>query len=849
MSLEVWAGAPYRGSTTQAEVTFPVKSISLTESWGAQPGVAMIEYAPEQATNETVALTGIAVGAAVTVTAPGHVFQGVCIEDVLKQGSSGRTRLLRVHDLRELLKWDMVYGAFNMPEDTMVDIGGGVLRRRRRYWHILPANATAHLKTWTDAPYSALFILGALLSAPTVPGPWYPARYNNNLLTPPVFGLDFMGGRRLDEALTQVSERLGLVFKWHGVRNLGGTTYWDLYWHRKGTGPAPLPLLANGQIDWSGVEACDDCEEGWNLTERPTWVRVWGSRNRYQLANVTLVPDWNAAWHAFYDADLLIDYVFHHCTDESGTIFANRVDAGDPDQIIARQMATARAHEITVRELAAVAGSALMDYRRFNGQWRADMPAMLYISTILFRAFKLPSTITVNGATVNTAAGLEIEDRLLAQVTHDPSTGVMTPDASAPVSGGIYAIAQGYQLGRDFFERVHPARFDVATWTGRQALWQKVPCRLDDAGDGTRLILFDQPLVQSTNLVTNVNGWTVFNAAATFSVPAVRATVVVQAERFFLDAGDLEVGVDNGPMYTANEPDLYEEFLYDLLSPAGETNPTVLPMANGQTATQAAAALATALLDGQHIMQRGSYRRYLADGDAGTALTGMIDRVELRCSPEGVYETVYLTAEQGRRVFLPERDYDRVQRDRSLFPGQDELRAKARQLALSAIGLKQTPGFLQELYRAFYGLGSPRALARVTMASGTGTLRAGTPLWRAPSVNTDGRLSNVQAALPTAVADADRVFAGATVREGENAAAPVAAATEGTVLLRVQGPVAVGDVVGRAPISPGANQDFLTADSEYPVGQVRQAIGDSSVQLVEVSIGVASSGLQRIVWQ
>lgn len=136
-----------------------------------------------------------------------------------------------------------------------------------------------------------------------------------------------------------------------------------------------------------------------------------------------------------------------------------------------------------------------------------------------------------------------------------------------------------------------------------------------------------------------------------------------------------------------------------------------------------------------------------------------------------------------------------------------------------------------------------------------GTLNAGTPLWQKPpewSV-THGRLINTLPAHPLGLTADHTVFAGVTVRDGEDETHPLKVATDGPCLVRVKGPVAVGESVGRANPADSGAKDYLaaTAVAGGPAcGTARQAVATGSTKLIQVMLGGggSSDGSSVPVW-
>lgn len=704
-------GATIRTGGIQDPAEFQLSGMTLTHAWGAQPATATCTYVRETVASESIRSKGILTGAAMTIIGPGHTFDGVCVSDVANDSSGGKERVLTFHDLREFLKWDYVFCALNMVETLMVAPSPGAAPRRvRRYWHILPVNFASQIRTYTVAPLSAAECCNLLFGAGTVMSPWS-AQYHPDMGLYPHLNFDALSGKRLDTALTEIGERLGLVFTCDGI--VGST--WRLRWGRMGqllSGDSFLEIDGtDGSLVWP-INA-DDCRDGLGLTDAPNRVRVLGDRNVWQLLDVEVEPDWVSAWEVFFDPSTFIEHVFANCSDQNGQPYRTMTFPNDPDQVIARQLAMARAYDITVAEFAGLFGSQYLDTRRFAGRLRADMPCVLYIGMILFHCYRLPAVIQVGPIQVP-ATSLNPIESMLCQVTHDPVTGLMTASLTEQAEGNGYGIAQGYNLGGDIFEKLNPNQFDLASWITNQELWQHVTFQLDDAGDGTRNIVLDQPMVKSQNLLMEVNGHPVPNRAGTIDVARVRVALTVEADKFIYDAWEGNPNYANR-VTVINENGLHEEYIFKVGSPVSATNPVRTTYADGLTAEQKAWQFARCVLGMPWYARGGGYQRRLRDGDVGTTINGWIDRVTLQCSDRGVDETVDFTLTRGKNFFEPERDYERRQALYALFPGQKEAKHTARLARQVAAALRSTPAYLEATYKAYHGFAGGRwlTLARV----------------------------------------------------------------------------------------------------------------------------------------
>lgn len=810
----------YRGGTPGPVRLFYAQSTALTKSWGSEPASAEIIY-----------IGGVPVtrGQWLDITIGNYIFYGNCISDKEVFSSSGSRRVLNFVDNREFLDWDNVYAAFNIIDESSVNG-----RRVRRYKHLLPANYNAWLWTWTDEPYSAAVVLNFIFNAATVEDPWTRVYHADQAY--PVYDLDWTRGVRLRVALQEISDQHGLVFTNQGAR-------FRLEWVRKGEGLVP---------DFPATS--DDREIGVAISGNPTRVRVIGSRNQYQVHGITMQKDWVAAWEAYYDqllfeqavwasAKLARATVIGSTTYPVGTRLNAVTSVDDPDQVVTRQLAKALALEITVAEFAALlesntpgTGTPFLDYRKFQGVSRVDMPAILYINNILFRAFRFPSGFTVrnwSGYSVPIAS-LDVAQKMIAKVSHDPVTGAMTWDVDENPDGNGYAIVKGYQVGRDLFETIRPERFDMTQWMEAQDIWQRIPFQVDESGESEPFILFEEPVIKSDELVEVVDSFPVFKANPAFTTPEVKLAICFQAEPFSYVKG---TGTRDD---FVNVNGIYGEFV-------GQTGvvPAEVTYLDGLTASQKADRVATIRLGLQYEVHRGSFKNFYTPVNGVWPnpyfLTGVIDRINVEANPGGVTETVMLTNEAGRANYIPERELDRRTRERDLLPGQAELRQQARYHRLIAAAVNRDASARKLLTDAFKGnIGNPAPSVALVIKppQADATLPAGTPLTRTPG--------DKVVRPPAETTDVDIEIVGITTREGEELVEDESLQVPGLlpigeILARVQGPCSRGNLVGLV-----AGEDYLSATDYHTFAGVAMAgIEDAEVKLIRVQFGSADFSVKR----
>jgi len=848
--------SPPRSLTPGASVTFTPTEVVITHSWGLQPSTALIEWAPSALPGPLVA------GSAVEIDLGGYAFYGMTDNFVTRTAADGFSVLQEFQDNRQFLMWDVIYAKFNIPDNRYIN--GSY---KQRFCHLLPADYDANAYTWTDAPYTARQILGFIFGSKTVASPWIWAVHT--LMDNPVYNLDYYEGQKLGQCLVDISEKLGLVF------TLSGGPY-SLIWALKGTGAVP------------GFPAGSDARRsGSALSGNPNRIRVIGDRNSYQIFNCSLVPDWLSAWQQFWDFGAFINDIFLNekldapmlagatgAMISAGTAYA--AIPNDLDHVVGYALAGARARLLTVGQYANLrdarksnSGAQFRDTRRFQGRSRLQLPVALYLAQILFRAFKLPDNFTFkayNGELIS-RFGFDLDAKPIVDVTHDPTTGNLFPAVDAQgndqvptsVSNG-YAIVRGYQVGQDAFGTLNPDYFDYQNWISAQLLWQYAAFQMDDSGEGDQFVLFDQPVINSGDLITQAMNAlpdgrprAQLSANPTFTVPPVKAVITVQGEKFSYVGG---TGTRDD---VANISGLSGQFL--ILKPGGQ--PVEQTFADGMLASAKAQQYASLLLNGQMFYAAGGYS--LSGADDGVDLSSAVDRVTLRWNATtGLAKEVDWSKERSRNVSIgplgvptlmlePEREFDRKAALDPLFPGQEQLRTESRQLRLTAAMLRANPQMQQALVNTFHllmGLDAPPQTVLTDSATydNASNLPVGTPLYRLPAATVCLTPSdNTATALPHPTAH----FVGVTTMDGQSAGGGVrvtASGAGGVVQARVMGPVAAGDSVGLATYC----RTYLEASPATVVGTALETVGTTGVMLIRVRVQGASAvaaGSWRGLWQ
>lgn len=837
MSAEalVTISSPPRGSDVQTSVQFVPAEVVCTWSWGLQPATALIDWVSATAQPNVIAQAGI------QIDLGGHTFYGIIQDVVPVLSTDGHSLMQQFKDSREFLQWDVLKAAFNLRTPRIVNG-----QFRRRYAHLLPWNHANNIWTYSDTPYTARQILDFCFQAPTTETAWtrtYHAALNN-----PVYELDWQTGVKLGTAVQAISEKCGLTFTLMGGR-------YSLVWALKGVGSLPsFPTNSNHRRSGTAVSG------------NPTRVTLLGERNRYQVLNLELEPDWRPAWEAFYDFNAFVnDLLLHEKTEGAiGTIAANTAYASLANGV-GGNLALARAYTITVGEYADLrdarspgGGSAYRDYRRFSGRSRLQMPVRLYLAEILFRAYRPPLTFQLRNSRGGFVPiqGLDLAGHAVTNVTHDPETGDMSYDATMPSEHNGYAIVQGFQVAADGFKTLRPTYFNLDDWRSNQALWQAMPFHVDNSGEGNQFIIFDEPCIRSGDLLSEIQiggvtqSYPALRANTAPTAALVRAALTFEAERFQYSAGVVGAKDD-----VENVSALGGEFI----AFADGSVPVEFEYADGQTATYKAAVIVGTLLNRQYTYDYGGWD---VPGSNAQQLTPMLDRVTVSLRADGgLTEEVDFTNERARNVAYatvangsgqpvsvpvlqiePEREFERRHQLNPLLPGQRELRQEANQLKLAASFLRRNPNqarTLVELFHHLMGLDAMPVRYQLLgdyVANG-GLLPAGTPLFRSAT-----------ARLPQVPDDDDGfstieqpVFCGATVVHNEPANAQVrttATGDGGVILVRVKGPVAVNEAVGMPKDNEdeelGSCRTYLTTAPKLAVGNALEVVSGAVVKYIQV---------------
>lgn len=748
-----------------------IEMMSFTRSLGC---------APASATFTCPGSVAIGTDDTVVVGLGGTTFFGL-VKSVLADTCNGLKTQVTAVDNREWLHRESVYGTFNNTEILEDDVTTPGIDRKKRFWHILPKNWAVQLKTYTDVAYAAAEILTLLRNANTVTFGWtfntHPAQAE------PVLGIDANNGAKLATVLQTISEKQGLLFTVVGAN--------QLVWYRKGEGTTPEP-----------TNTCFDRRTGEALANNDTQVRIVGERNLVQCDSIPLEPDWNPYWN---------DYWF-----EPEWIAQVAAKFGPfPADLAGEAALFAKAKSVTLREWCKKVGGAAADRGKWGEVSRMEMPVWLYLNDVVFKAYRVPRTFAIGKSSWES---LELSEGLLAEVDYSPSSGAITYATGDlaefyPDTRG-FLLAQGQPtdlLNSKYQKALSPD--DMAT---ARDLWTAV-------GDFTLDVKNKAVIFKSAVILPGVdpNGLFVFpnkgilkakdpayrvalpNAAVQIQPAPVRASLVFAVERYSSEHGS---GHRKGAHYVNG---LARHSLY-----RGGTFSQEVTFADGKKADEKADKVALGLTLRQVAYRHGGFKRR---GTVGMALNGSTDRITITLGwRQGIEEEVEFSKERTQVDFLNERDLDRRQRTKELFPGREANRDEVFQLrTIAKLGPltrdRGASGSLNDVMGLV--LGDPQASVVVEkVPSGT---KGGQPLGRSRAT---GDLST-----------SGELFGGVMVVAGAKERGPVA--HRGLVPVRVMGPVSVGDPVGLA-----SGKDYAVRNGVPHIGVTKAEITSGITEAVTIPV-------------
>lgn len=395
-----------------------IRDYSFTKAWGVNPsaasGVCLIDTFESPGSDfqfDVGDYVAYSFGSLVN-------FIGIMTEVSAPQSfGAGKEVSFQVVDNRIRLAYKWVFGAFNIEDDTarnyaprpdapepgdssfgssedglsfgelgdVEPFGVGSATspvnpwgQRRKYRHLLPQHWQSGIWTYTDEPLKTTQILNYCFNY-SWGGFDFTRIYHPDLNQIVLTGLDYTGGIRLSNLISEINSKVGLEVGIFGAN--------ELRWVRKGEGVVPVKDIYSAPYS-----------SGRSLTANDTGVRVVGGRTRLQKLNIALEPDWQPGWEQYID-----EVKWRRSVAEAlGMPVASKSD---------QLNLSAAARAITVYQFAKAKGdTSLLDSRRFGNSARNNLPAWVYIQELVYKSYRIPSDFTLYGLPLSS---LEIADSLL----------------------------------------------------------------------------------------------------------------------------------------------------------------------------------------------------------------------------------------------------------------------------------------------------------------------------------------------------------------------------------------------------------------------------------------------------
>lgn len=763
-----------------------IKTWEFTRSWGIEPASASGRGVIAAGASSS----GVAVGEYYAFSFGGIVFYGIISS--AEQGMERETGYeypFSMVDNRVRLGWSMVFGQWNMAEDADVfhanpfplpsgdaidnlhggtvgfdqgvdftgGLGGGVgldngvdfgdgafpedsvevsaldpgsISRGRQYGHIVPKQWGAQLKIYTSTPRSAASILAEAF-ANAVGGSPFALNFHTSQQKP-AFNVDANSGMTLAALVAQLAEAQGLQVTLDGQSTLR--------FARRGGGTLVIP---------DGAHVTRD---GLSISSEPTRVRVLGDRVLVQMNSIDLEPDWKPAWEAFIDEPTWVEEV-------KRVVGLGFVGPPLPDNLGGRAELVAKTREITLAqyikaiggggddELAA-ATATYSDHGRFGKVSRMDLPAWVYINSLVYRSYRIPDATLLMGLPMR---AMEIHENLLCAVEIS-GTGEDTAIQyrQSPIEfyppGQAYVIAKGQPLDLNNTADCHAIlRIRIKNmrneWSendkftvdaANHSILFNSPVFLDgDPAEGKSIFLFPnkgegghEDLTDTLDSESSYFQVCTLNRDYRITAAPVRCAMVFRLGRFYKDFG-------TGPRWTtANcasitehlldssggtlEHDLVDDYAGVLRMPNPADDLLEILYDNGSSAVHLANDQAAGLIVRSGTEVSGSYTRY---GAYGTQLNSAINRVSISITFEdGLREVVEFAKPQPTRGFLSSKDIAHRVKSEELFSGQEDLRrevvklrfmSKLERMALDEKPRSTSHQVISDVFRKPFGAENP----------------------------------------------------------------------------------------------------------------------------------------------